>query len=157
MRHVDASSIVHAWDTYPIAQIPRLWEWLRRKITEPDLNICTVAFGEVQHVSPDCATWLTDSGITLLDITDAITGEALRIKRALGIQGENYHPRGVDENDLIIVASARVWGAPLLSEEALQPTLPPLQARYKIPAVCGAHGVRCSRFIDFMKESREVF
>jgi hypothetical protein len=157
MRHVDASSIVHAWDTYPVAQIPRLWEWLQRKITEPDLHMSRVAFGEVQHVSPDCATWLAAAGIALLDITDDVTGEALRLKRALGIEGENYHPRGVDENDLIIVATARIWTAPLLSEEALQPTLPPQRARYKIPAVCGAQGIRCSRFIDFMKESREVF
>ena len=136
MRVIDASSIVHAWDNYPIEQFPRLWAWLEADCSKGDLRIPRPAMDEVSHVCPDCALWLRAVGTKIMPITNDVLIEATRIKGQLGIANDRYHPKGVDENDLLIIASARIAQSELISNEAKQPTLPSDTKQYKIPAVC---------------------
>jgi len=133
---IDASSIVYAWDNYPIGQFPRFWELIHNACNKGDRCIPRPAFDEVGHVCPDCADWLRDAGTKVMPITNDVLIEAARIKGQLGIANDGYHPKGVDENDLLIVASARVAQSELISNEAKQPTLPTDKKQYKIPAVC---------------------
>ena len=58
MRDVDASSIVHGWDNYPITQFPALWDWLAEQIADGQISISRIAFDEVATVSPANADWL---------------------------------------------------------------------------------------------------
>jgi predicted nucleic acid-binding protein len=158
MQAFDASSMIYAWDNYPILQFPGLWEWMAAQIEEKNLVIPSVAFDEVANKSPECATWLETFDIPKMEITNTIAQDAMRIKRLLGIDGDNYHPKGVGENDLFIIATARDHGAELVSNEGRQKS-PDLRSKLKIPAVCSMKevSVPCIDFLEFIKRSDRVF
>lgn len=85
MRVIDASSIVLAWDTYPLGQFPTFWEWIESQLTSNDLVMADPNYSEVGHVSPDCHLWL-GAHLSRLPITNAVVSEALQINGALGIR-----------------------------------------------------------------------
>jgi len=119
----------------------------------------TVAFEEVHHKTPDCGKWLKDKNIKQLPINNTILQDASRIKGLLRIVDDKYHAKGVDENDILIIATARAHGGKLVSDEAKQIALPDILSKYKIPAVCNKmiKGVDCINFIEYIKHSKAVF
>lgn len=154
----DASSMIYAWDNYPIRQFPGLWDWMAAQISEKKLAMPRVAFEEVNHKTPDCAAWLKD-GLELVEIDNVILREAMIIKDLVGIINDNYHPKGVGENDLLIIATAKAYGAELISDEERQTTLPKVPTKKKIPAVCSIQeiSVTCLNFLDFIKRTDAIF
>lgn len=159
MRVLDASSIILGWDVYPLDQFPPFWAWISEEIAGGNLAIPVVAFEEVHLKAPDCAAWLTNSGVTKLPTTGGILQVAMQIKAAVGIQDDNYHPKGVGENDILIIATAKVHNAELISDEERQNNLPNEPRKRKIPAVCdiAGVGVRCISFLEYLKGSNRVF
>lgn len=159
MQVFDASSMIYAWDNYPVRQIPGLWEWMARQIKEKKLVMPSVAFEEVANKTPDCSEWLKDNDLDRLEISNVIVQDAMRIKELLGIVGDKYHAKGVGENDLLIIATARAHGLELVSDEGRQAALPKEPSKRKIPAVCAMKGVvvPCINFIKFIKRSDEIF
>lgn len=158
MRVFDASSMIYAWDNYPMQQFPGLWKWMAGQIGAGELAIPSVALEEVAHKAPECAEWGKACDIEKIEITNAILQDAYQIKALLGIAGDKYHPKGVDENDLLIIAAAANRIADLVSDESKQ-KLPDIPAKRKIPAVCVMDevGVTCISFIEYIKLSRAVF
>lgn len=159
MRVFDASSMIYAWDNYPIGQFPPLWDWIASQIEAKELVMPSVAFDEVNHKTPECGEWLKENDLERLDVSNAILQDAKRIKGLLGIVDDNYHPKGVGENDILIIATARFHGAELVSDEERQTNLPQVSSKRKIPAVCAmpSVAVSCINFIDFIKASGAVF
>lgn len=156
----DASSMIYAWDNYPIRQFPGLWEWMATQVKEKRVAMPRVAFEEVANKTPECADWLKDNDIELVEINNAILQEAMRIKRLIGIIDDNYHSKGVGENDLLIIATASAnYKAELISDEERQATLPKEPTKKKIPAVCSMKevAVPCLNFLEFIKRSNAVF
>jgi len=100
MKVFDASSIIHAWDNYPAEQFPGLWSWMASQMADRNIVIPRVAFDEVKHKAAECSTWLKEAKIELLEVNNVIVQEALRIRFLLGISGDAYHAKGVDENDI---------------------------------------------------------
>lgn len=158
MRVFDASSMIYAWDNYPLQQFPGLWEWMADQIEQRELAMPSVALEEVAHKAPECAEWLKARDLEKIEITNAILQDAYRIKALLGVAGDKYHPKGVDENDLLIIATAASRNVGLVSDESKQ-KLPDLPAKRKIPAVCAMNevGVTCISFIEYIKLSGTVF
>ena len=132
---------------------------MEKQISEGVFTVPLVAFEEVNDMSPDCGKWLRDVKINRLQMTAAILAEAMRIKALLGIVDDAYNPKGVDENDLLIIATASIGSIELVSNEARQPTLPDIPAKMKIPAVCSMDAVviSCISFLQLIKSSGEVF
>lgn len=159
LQTFDASSIIYAWDNYPVDQFPPLWEWIESEIRLGSFSIPSIAFEEMSRKMPDCGTWLADADIARLPVTEEILQESMRIKKLLQIQESLYHPSGVDENDLLIIATARIEELVLISNEAKQITLPKIPAKRKIPAVCDDPGVavECIDFLTLIKQSERVF
>jgi len=159
MQVFDASSMIYAWDNYPIDQFPGLWDWMTTQIEEQKLVMPNVAFDEVEDKTPECGKWLKENDITQIDISNKIVQDAMRIKKLLGIDGDNYHAKGVGENDLFIIATTRVHKAELVSDEKRQTAVSRELAKKKIPAVCAMKevDVPCINFIEFIKRSGEIF
>lgn len=157
MRVLDASAIVYAWDNYPIDCFPPTWEWIRTEILSGELAIPRAALDEVGHVSPDCHSWLKAVPITVYEPTTKVYQAALAIQHQLGIDGDAYHADGVDENDVLIIATAKVHSCKLVSNEAIQSNLPNNMKRYKIPAVCKLSTVSCENFLQYIKGCNVVF
>jgi hypothetical protein len=159
MQVFDASSMIYAWDNYPIRQFPGLWDWMATQIEKRNLVMPSVAFDEVAEKTPDCGQWLKENSLERLQINNTILQDAMRIKELLGIAADKYHPKGVGENDIFIIATARLHGAELVSDEERQPTLPTEPSKKKIPAVCAMREVNvpCINFIEFIKRSDAVF
>lgn len=158
MQVFDASSMIYAWDNYPIRQFPGLWEWMATQLEERQLVMPSVAFEEVTNKTPDCGEWLKDNDLERIEISNVVMQDALRIKLLLNIVGDNYRS-GVGENDLLIIATAREHGAELVSDERRQTDLPKELHNYKIPAVCfmAEVSVSCINFIEYLKRSDAVF
>jgi predicted nucleic acid-binding protein len=159
MQVFDASSMIYAWDNYPVRQFPPLWKWIAGQIEQKRLVMPRVAFDEVEKKSPECAEWLRENDLEQLEISNPIVQEAMRIKHLLGIMNDNYHPKGVGENDIFIIATAQAHRAELVSDEGRQAIPPNIPAKRKIPAVCDMHDVDvlCINFIQYIKRSNEIF
>lgn len=159
MQVFDASSMIYAWDNYPLRQFPRLWKWIAEQIEQNMLVMPHVAFEEVANKTPDCGDWLKENNLEQLEISNVIIQGAMRIKDLLDIVDDNYHPKGVGENDIFIIATAQEQGAELVSDEERQPTLPNIPSKRKIPAVCALReiAVPCINFIEYIKRSDEIF
>lgn len=156
----DASSMIYAWDNYPIRQFPGLWEWMSAQIKANRLAMPSVAFEEVENKTPECAIWLRDNGIEQVEINNAVLNEAMRIKKLIGIVDDKYHSKGVGENDLLIIATASTnYKAELISDEERQTTLPKDPTKKKIPAVCFMKevAVPCLNFLEYIKRSDAIF
>lgn len=159
MQVFDASSMIYAWDNYPAHQFPGLWDWMASQIEGQQIVMPAVAFEEVAHKMPDCGDWLEDNNLEQLPMSNTILVDAMRIKELLGIVGDNYHAKGVGENDILIIATARAHGVELVSDEEKQPIRPQVISKSKIPAVCDMAGVSvtCINFIEYIKRSEAVF
>lgn len=155
----DASSMIHAWDNYPLENFPPFWDWLSNEISLQHIVMSQVAFEEVEKKLPDCGSWLRNNNLYRIQISNDILTVASQIKRLLGITDDKYHAKGVGENDILIIATSKVHNLTLLTEESEQLDLPNVMSRYKIPAVCHLSNVNvdCDKFIEFIKESGEVF
>lgn len=104
------------------------------------------------HISPDCHAWLKESRLEILPITEEVLVEGLKIKSLLGIEEDQYHAKGVDENDILIIACAKVHDHTLISNEAAQTTPQQNRKKLKIPAVCKEVKVECVDFTTFLKK-----
>ena len=155
----DASSIIYAWDNYPIEQFPGLWNWMAEQVSMQQIVMPDVALDEVHNKIPECSAWLKDNGLLVILTGNAALHKAKRIKSLLGIEGDRYHPKGVGENDILIIATASLQGVNLVSDEERQQVAPQVQAKRKIPSVCGMKevAVECINFLDYIKSSAVVF
>lgn len=158
MQVFDASSMLHAWDNYPISQFPGLWTWMAKRITQGIIRMSEVALDEVGHKEPECVDWLKAQGLQKIPVTEATLLEAFRIKGLLEIEEDKYG-NGVDENDLFIIATAKLNQGELVTDEAFQSSANKLKRNWKIPAVCNmaSVGTPWISFIDYIKRSQAVF
>ncbi len=159
MLAFDASSMIHAWDNYPPKQFPSLWDWMASKMVDGEFVMAQVAFEEVEKKAPDCAKRLKKSSITRIRIANDILQESSRIKKRLGITVDNYHPNGVSENDILIIAAAKIHDLELVSDESKQTKQPHENRKLKIPGVCDLPdvGVTCVSFLELVRRSDESF
>ena len=156
---LDASSILHAWDNYPLNQFPNLWKWLGVQLNRRHMSIAAVALQEVEFVDRACSRWLKGHGAWALPIDMSVLQGAQLIKNLLNIVGDAYNAKGVNENDLLIIACAKQHGVQLITNEGLQFMAPQAPAKRKIPSVCDLPAVQVAHqnFLQYLVASQQVF
>ena len=159
MRAIDASSIIFGWENYPLTQFPKLWEWIALEIQNGELIISQVAYLETRNLILECADWLDEKGISKIPINNAILHKAIEIQQLLGIFDDDYHAKGVGENDILIIATSKMENCELINNESIQNNLPQNKKRFKIPAVCDINsiGVKHLDFVGYFKRSGNIF
>lgn len=158
MPHFDTSSIIYAWDNYPIGNLPRVWDWLGTEIGDHRIGFSSVVEDEVERNSKPCHDWLKLASPRWISPTQAILADALRIKTLLGIIEDRYGG-GVNENDLIILATARASGEVLVTNERRQyPDPRTKRMNFKIPAVGSLPEVQVQTidFLEYLRSSGRV-
>jgi hypothetical protein len=159
VRVIDSSSLLHGWDDYPISNFPRLWEWMASEVAMRSILVPRVVLEEIERICQDCRQWVGEvDGFTAIEIDNSIVSEAIAIASWLGVDNDQYGS-GVGANDILIIATAKSLGCPLVSNEAKQLNLPNSRKKYKIPAVCAASivGIDCISFADLIRASGRVF
>lgn len=158
MQVFDASSIIYAWDNYPVQQFPGLWGWMEARINDGTIMMPSVALWEVHTNAPDCWQWLRDANLHTHEVNNAILQESLRIQGLLGIEGDKYGG-GVGENDILIIATASVVRKELVTDEAWQVIPPKKLENYKMPTVCSLQPLQVPwiSFLNYIKRSDAVF
>ena len=79
MQVFDASSMIYAWDNYPINLFPKLWEWIGIQISTQQIVVSEVAFDEIVHKTPDCSNWMKTCSIKKIPVTSDIMIKASEI------------------------------------------------------------------------------
>ena len=158
MQVFDASSMIYAWDNYPCGQFPGLWTWMADRVEKGLIQMPDIAVEEVGHKVPECVLWLRAANLQKILVTEAILLEAFRIKGLLGIEEDRYGS-GVDENDLIIIATAKLSDCELVTDEAFQASANKQKRNWKIPLVCNMNTVNVPwiDFLGYLKRSEAVF
>lgn len=155
MYSFDASSMIHAWDNYPIKNphFDSLWEWFALQVSDENFVFSQIAYKEVNNKVPECGEWLKSNNVKIEPLSADIIYQGQTIKELLEIEEENY-TNGVGENDILIISTAKISNTILITEESRQNNLPPKKSNYKIPAVCALVevNVQCKNFTDLLKE-----
>lgn len=150
MYNLDASVVVDLWDNYPIQNpyFDSVWDWFSNKVETKEFVISKVALEEVKHKIiygkiaydiPEAKLFIEILGkIFVPDNTVDDLSTVVKIKKILEIEEDSYHAKGVNENDLLIIAIAKRTDAVLVTNEARQGDADKIKikAKYKIPAVC---------------------
>lgn len=159
MQTFDASALFDLWEFYPLGQFPKLWVWIGEQVAKGEFTAPVPAFEPVERKIPEFGSWLKKRGVRRLPKDEAVLVEALRIKKLLGIQEEKYGSKGVDQNDLLIIATARVHGVELITTEGRQNQKPTEMKQYRIPTVCDLPdvGVIHHNLIEVIRASKKVF
>lgn len=160
MRVIDASSMIWAWDNYPIEQAVMVgfWDWFGGEVAKGEVVVPAVALTEINHKVPACRDWLVENQVTVVPVTNQIVQLASAAKSLLGVVNDEYGPKGVDENDLLIIATAKAMGATLISDEGRQAIQPSNIKNCRIPTVCDMPqvAVDCERFLEYFKASGQA-
>ncbi len=155
LYNFDAPSLIYFYDNYPMENphLSMLCDWFKGKIEEKEFVITRRAYDETARmVSPEFMDWI--NGIeTIKDTIEDLT-EAQKIKNLLEIEEDNFHPKGVGENDIFIISISKRINAILVSNED-QYTRPEIKKKYKIPNVCRMPelDVECISFTELLRRN----
>ena len=156
MYLLDSSSVIHLWDNYPIGNtklFSDFWGWIEERIFSQEYRINKTVLAESAKI-PECQKWFKEKNIFTYDDKNLQTlNKAIEIKSLLGIEDDNYHSKGVNENDIFIIATAKIHHLSLVTEENRQLTLPDKMVKYKIPAVSKKINVSCHQIINLIPKS----
>jgi hypothetical protein len=130
-----------------------LWAWFKMKVEEGEFVVSRRAYDETaRKVSPEFIEWIKEIEIIKDTIEDL--NEAQRIKELLNIEEDDFHPKGVGENDIFIISISKRINAILDSNED-QYTRPDIKKKYKIPNVCRIPEVdiECINFAELLRRN----
>ena len=116
---IDASSIIHGWENYPFRQFPGLWKWIATKIEEKTIYMLKENFLEVENKAPDCVAWLAGNNLHIKKLSSTVIEIAKEIQNDLGIEDLRLNIKGVNENDIYLIASAKYEEVDVITNESL--------------------------------------
>lgn len=164
---LDASTLIDIWLRFPkdLKVFNSLWEQIEELVSLGKLVVTRRNFEEVKHKSEEAYEYFKVLGIKILTPTQPILEIAVIIQQKLGLTDadiKNNLREGVDEGDILCIATAKCYGITLVTEEKRQPVYVgnkgPSLAKYKIPKVCemAPVEVECINFLDLLELIKDL-
>jgi len=157
---VDANIFITAWNiAYPIHVFPSLWEQMAQY--QNDFILIKPIFDEIDPISSadrkmpkdkkkkkyPLRVWMEDHQFIGTPITDDVKAMSLNLEKEYET---NNNPRGANQNDITLIAYAKLEEKVIVTLEAEQPQKTGKKCNYKIPLICDDQGVACMSFVRML-------
>ena len=154
---IDASSLIYAWDEWPIDRNPALWAWIAGQISTGLLQTAEGVYAEMKSESPDSHAWVHAAGMIVVPSDYGnIYQEAERLADDYRIHEGKPSKHGVDMNDLLLIATTGEFGGRAVSNEKRQVfDVQRLRKNSRIHLVCEQLGIHSLLFDEYASESGE--
>jgi hypothetical protein len=157
---LDANIFITAWNSsYPMKVFPSLWEHLAQY--RNDLVLIKPVFDEIDPISSadkklpknkkrekyPLRVWMIDNHFDAKPITDEINSISLELEKEYET---NNNPKGANQNDITLIAHAKVKEKIVVTCEEEQTQKPGKKKNYKIPLICNEQGVEWIKFVTML-------
>ena len=158
---LDANIFITAWNSnYPMNVFPSLWEQLAQ--CRNNLVLIKPVFDEIDPISSadkklptdkkrekyPLRVWMTENYFDAEPITDEINAVSLDLEKEYET---NNNPKGANQNDITLIAHAKVKKKTVVTFEEEQDQKPGKKKNYKIPLICNEQGVECINFVEMLQ------
>ena len=158
---IDASAFIAAWnESHPIDVFPGLWPQLADYQT--NMVLIKPIFDEIDPISSSdkkmakkekadkypLRTWMLDNQFAETPIDKSVESRSLEWGKGYQIKKD---AKGVSENDLKLIAYAKLNDKTVVTEEEKQTNKPQKKYKYKIPLVCDEQEVECINFVEMLR------
>ena len=147
---LDADVFIRSYrDIYPRNVFPGLYKQLEQKI--PRSSVVLLNILEQITTPARLIEWIKSTNIAIIDSkkNHVINEEFNRLNKKYQ---PNTGPKGVDTDDLRLIAYAKVKNLTVVTYESYQVQKPVKMSNYKIPLVCETENVRWLKPIEYFKE-----
>lgn len=159
---VDANIFITSWNcSYPMNVFQSLWCEIAQH--RKDIIIIKPIFDEIDPIlSSDrklpkkkkrekypLGVWMIDNHLESTSISDEVQDVSLGLEKEYET---NSNPKGANQNDIILIAYAKIKGKTVVTFEEEQPQKPGKKCNYKIPLICFEQGVACVNFVTMLKK-----
>lgn len=159
---VDSSVFITAWyKQYPPRIFKPLWDLIAQH--NEKLVLLKPIFDEIEPMTSDdrkrplklkqerfaLRLWLETNRFPVMEVSHDMNCESLRLEKEYQIR--NFG-KGANQNDVMLIACAKLLDMTVVTFEEVQTTLPAEKRRYKIPAICNEQNVRCIDFVTMLDE-----
>ncbi len=160
---VDANVFITAWYDRYIGYPPRIFPSLWKQLSEcrSDIVLIKPIFDEIEPISPPdkklsiekkrekypLRVWMEENQFDVTDINDETKAVSLDLEKEYEINSES---KGAGQNDITLIAYAKIMDKTVVTFEAKQPQKPGKKSNYKIPLICQEQDVACINFIDML-------
>jgi len=157
---LDANIFISAWNSgYTMRVFSSLWKQLAQ--CRNDLVLIKPVFDEIDPVSSadnkmpptkkrekyPLRIWMIENHFEATEITDEINAVSLDLEKEYET---NNNPKGANQNDITLIAYAKVKEKTVVTFEEEQPQKPGKKKNYKIPLICNEQGVECIKFVTML-------
>lgn len=158
---LDANIFITAWNVYyPPHIFSTLWEQLAQN--QNDIVLIKPIFDEIDPISAadqkltedkkkekyPLRVWM-DNFFTSTPISDDVKIASLGFEKEYET---NNGPKGANQNDITLVAYAKIEDKSVVTFEEKQPQKPGKKCNYKIPLVCDEQKVKWMGFIEMLDQ-----
>lgn len=157
---VDANIFITAWNIY---YPPHVFCTLWKQIAEHHNQIVLIKpiFDEIDPISSSdqklseeakkgkypLRIWMEDNHFTAAPVADSVRAASLSLEMEYET---NDNPKGANQNDITLIAYAKMEGKIVVTFEDKQKQKPGAKCNYKIPLVCDEQGVECIKFVEML-------
>ena len=148
----DANIFIECWNRiYPFDIFPSLWKQIA--LHKDDIVLIRPIYDQFvqkkREKEDPLSIWIRENHFLRTPIDNEIKKLSLNLEAKYQITDQS---KGVDQNDLTLIAYAKKENKIVVTLEGEQNQKPREKKNYKIPLVCSEEGVSCVNFIEMIND-----
>ena len=145
---LDANVFITSWNhIYPINVFPSLWEQVAQH--QSDIILIKPIYDQIIVKKDPLTEWLRENRFFSTHIDDETENLSFKWEREYEIREES---KGVDEEDIKLIAYANRENKTVVTLEAEQNQKPSKKYNYRIPLVCSEKEVPYINFVEMIED-----